>query len=121
MKLTAEQIQSNYELFCKNISDYISSPRKEQLLDYYKSIEDILLLAPASSKEGYHNAFPGGYVDHVNRVVQVSIDIYKVWNKYREVDSFTKEELIFSAINHDLGKLGVKDIPQYYLMKVIGM
>lgn len=113
MKLSAEQIQSNYELFCKNISDYISSPRKEQLLDYYKSVEDILLLAPASSKEGYHNAFPGGYVDHVNRVVQASIDLYKTWNKYREVDSFTKEELIFAAINHDLGKLGEGNTPSY--------
>lgn len=113
MKLSAEQIQGNYELFCKNISDYISSPRKEQLLDYYKSVEDILLLAPASSKEGYHNAFPGGYVDHVNRVVEASIDLYNVWNNYNEITSFTKEELVFAAINHDLGKLGVGNIPSY--------
>jgi hypothetical protein len=113
MKLSAEQIQSNYELFCNNISEFISSPRKEQLLDYYKSVEDILLLAPASSKEGYHNAFPGGYVEHVNRVVQASIDIYEVWNKYNEINSFTKEELVFAAINHDLGKLGVGNVPSY--------
>lgn len=113
MKLSAEQIQGNYEVFCKNISEYISSPRKEQLLDYYKSVEEILLLAPASSKEGYHNAFPGGYVEHVNRVVQASIDMYNVWCNYRMVDSFTKEELVFAAINHDLGKLGVGNIPSY--------
>jgi hypothetical protein len=115
MKLTAEQIQKNYELFIKNINDYISSPRKEQLLEYYKNIEDILILAPASSKEGYHNAFPGGYTDHVNRVVEASLYCWEIWNHFREINSFTKEELIFSAINHDLGKLGEGDNPGYLL------
>jgi hypothetical protein len=113
MKLSAEQIQENYEVFRKNIIDHIASPRKEQLLEYYQSIEDILLLAPASSKEGYHNAFPGGYVDHVNRVVEASLYCWETWNHFREVDSFTKEELVFSAINHDLGKLGEGNTPGY--------
>jgi hypothetical protein len=111
MKLSAEQIQENYELFKKNIIDHIASPRKEQLLSYYHSIEDILLLAPASIKEGYHNAFPGGYVDHVNRVVEASLYTLETWNHFREIDSFTKEELVFSAINHDLGKLGQGNTP----------
>ncbi len=32
---------------------------------------------------------------------------------YREIDTFTKEELVFAAINHDLGKLGVGNKPSY--------
>jgi hypothetical protein len=113
MKFTAEQIQENYNDFLSNISKYISSPRKEQLLDFYKEKEEILVLAPASSREAYHSAFTGGYVDHVNRVVKASLDLYELWNSYREIDTFTKEELVFSAINHDLGKLGVGNKPSY--------
>ena len=113
MKLSAEQIQANYDIFKSNILNYISSPRKEQLLKFYKEREEILLLAPASSRESYHNAFPGGYLDHVNRVVQASLGIYDVWNSFREIDTFTKEELVFAALNHDLGKLGEDNKPSY--------
>ena len=31
MKLTAEQIQDNWEEFCGNIKDYITGERKEKL------------------------------------------------------------------------------------------
>jgi hypothetical protein len=30
------------------------------------------MLMPAAHKKEYHNAFPGGYVEHVNRVVSCS-------------------------------------------------
>lgn len=113
MKFTAEELHENYTLFQVYISTYISSPRKEQLLEFYKEREDILVLAPASSREAYHSAFPGGYVDHVNRVIKASLDLYDLWNSYRKIDTFTKEELVFAAINHDLGKLGVGDKPSY--------
>ena len=113
MKLSAETLQENYDLFKELISVNISSPRKEKLLEYYESIEEILVLAPASSKEGYHNAFPGGYLEHVNRVILASIDMFELWDRYEEIDNFTKEELIFAAINHDLGKLGVGNKPGY--------
>ena len=32
------------------------------------------MMAPASGKTWYHNAFAGGYVDHVNRVVQYAVN-----------------------------------------------
>ena len=113
MSLSAEQIQNNYNIFIDNINKYISSPRKEQLLKLYKNIEDILILAPASSKEHYHNAFPGGYVDHVNRVVDSTLKIHNAWKEIGMVETYTIEELVFSAINHDLGKLGTNDEPMY--------
>lgn len=110
MQLTAEQIQDNYNIFLKNIETYIESPRKEALLTYYKSIEEHLVLAPASTRETYHNCMPGGYVDHVNRVVEASLLLSKVWSKFTPL-SYTQEELVFAAINHDLGKLGLSDKP----------
>ena len=32
MKLTAEQIQANWEEFCENIETYISRPRRKEAL-----------------------------------------------------------------------------------------
>ena len=112
MELSAEQIKANYELFKANIEKYISTPRKEKLLQYYKSIEDHFVLAPASTREAYHNCLPGGYIDHINRVVAVAIDLHELWAKYGDSqNNYTLEELIFSAINHDLGKLGLHNKP----------
>ncbi len=107
MKLTAEQIQSNWKKFNSNISKYITGDRKQKLLDFYKKYEERIILMPASHKKEYHSAFPGGYVDHVNRVVDASLKMYDVWKEFgMDTSTFTIEELVFSAINHDLGKMG---------------
>ena len=107
MKLTAEQIQSNWEVFLNNIETHITGKRKQLLLDFYKKFEERIILMPAAHKKEYHNAFPGGYVEHVNRVVRCALKQYELWKEEgADVTTFTIEELIFSAINHDLGKIG---------------
>ena len=79
MKLSAEQIQANWEEFLANIKEHISGNRGEQLLNFYKRYEERVILMPAAHKKEYHNAFPGGYVDHVNRVVRAAIDLNELW------------------------------------------
>ena len=111
--LSAEQIQANLERFYSNIETYISEPRTTKLLALYQSQEDNLAFAPASSRASYHNAFPGGYVDHVNRVVEAALKVTKLWDNMGATINFTTEELVFSAINHDLGKLGRDGQPAY--------
>ena len=112
--LKAEQIQSNLEQFYSNIEQYIAEPRKSQLLKLYKGQEELLAMAPASSKASFHNSFPGGYVDHINRVVVAALVISTVWTDFgANTATFTREELVFSAINHDLGKLGLDGKPRY--------
>ena len=112
--LQAEQLHDNLEKFYSTIELYISEPRKTQLLDLYKSQEDILVMAPASSKASFHNSFPGGYVDHVNRVVTAALAMSTVWLDFgADTETFTREELVFAAINHDLGKLGLNGKPRY--------
>lgn len=114
MKLTAEQIQGNWETFLNNINQHISSPRKEKLLEFYKKYEDRLILMPAAHKKEYHNAFPGGYVEHVNRVVAAAIKLHSLWDEFdADMSTFTVEELVFSAINHDLGKMGDEQYESY--------
>ena len=114
MKLTAEQIKENWEQLLSYIDKYISSPRKEKLLDFYKKFEDRLALMPAAHKKEYHNAFPGGYVEHVNRVIRCSLKQYELWKEEGvDISTFTIEELVFSAINHDLGKMGDEENESY--------
>ena len=117
MNLSAEQIQSNWDKFISNIEKYITGDRKQLLLDFYSKFEDRIAMMPASHKTAYHSAFPGGYVDHVNRVVDASLKMYDVWGDFgMDKSTFTIEELVFSAINHDLGKMGDEEhecyIPQ---------
>jgi hypothetical protein len=111
--LSAEQIQANLERFYTIIEKYISEPRTTKLLALYQSQEDNLAFAPASSRASYHNAFPGGYVDHVNRVVEAAIKVTTLWSEMGATINFSMEELVFSAINHDLGKLGRDGQPAY--------
>jgi len=114
MKLTAEQIQANWEEFLANVEEHISGNRGEQLLNFYKRYEERIILMPAAHKKEYHGAFPGGYVAHVNRVVEGSLKLYDMWEEMGcDMTTFTKEELVFSAINHDLGKMGDKDHESY--------
>ena len=114
MKLTAEQIQSNWEIFNDNIKTHITGDRKEKLLEFYKKYEERIILMPAAHKKEYHNSFPGGYVDHVNRVVRCALKQYELWKEEgADVSTFSLEELVFSAINHDLGKMGDEENESY--------
>lgn len=103
-------IQENYNKFNQYIEN---DSRSNQLREFYKIFEDQLLTAPASSKVQFHNAYPGGYLDHILRVTEIALkmaSLYKTANGYID---FTKQELIFAALNHDLGKLGTEDSPYY--------
>jgi len=108
MNLSAEQIQENWEHLLGFIS-YIESPRKEKLLEFYNKHQGELMMMPASHKRAYHNAFPGGYVDHVIRVIESALKLSKVWKDFGVEENWTEEELVFSCLNHDLGKMGDED------------
>jgi len=112
MKLKPEQLQNNWDIFL-DYFNYIESPRKEQLLDLYISLEKRLILYPCSHKKGYHNCFPGGYILHVINVIKWALDLNQLWNDKHNKPSYTEEELVFSAINHDLGKIGTLEEPAY--------
>jgi hypothetical protein len=114
MNLTAEEIQSNWTRLIGFIEDHISSPRKENLLKFYDKYQERLILMPAAHKKEYHNAFPGGYVEHVNRVITCALHLHELWGQMgADLTTYTKEELVFSALNHDLGKMGDEEHDSY--------
>ena len=114
MNLTAEQIQGNWDTFTSNIETHITGDRKQALLDFYNKYQERVMLMPAAHKKEYHNSFPGGYVEHVNRVVRCALKQAKLWEEEGcDMSTFTTEELVFAAINHDLGKMGDENNESY--------
>ena len=113
MNLTAEQLQENWDVHLGFVNKHISEPRRSKVLEMFSSLEEVMVMAPASSKHSFHNAFPGGYVEHVNRVVTTSIEVAKMWRAMGGTVDFTAEELIFSALIHDLGKVSDGDNVNY--------
>ena len=111
--LTAEQIQKNYDKHLKIINHYLETNRAIECHNMLKHMEDTYVMAPASSKTWFHNAFAGGYVDHVNRVVEYAIAQHNLYEKMGGTVDYTEEELVFAALFHDLGKIGDGDSPNY--------
>ena len=105
-KLTAEQIQINWETLISIIEKYISDNRKKNLMKFYDDFKDRMMFAPASAKGHFHNAMPGGYVEHILHIVNHSLEIKQLWEKNGAEINFTDEELVFAALHHDLGKVG---------------
>jgi len=111
MSLTSDKIQKNWEdlIGCIKLTfdDSYSGNRREKLLKMYHDLESRMMFAPASGRNYYHNCFPGGYVDHVIRVVDFSQQLHTTWMQNgAKVDNYSREEVIFVAMHHDLGKVG---------------
>jgi len=113
MSYTAEELQENYKKFLSFIDQYVTGDRKEKLKKLYLDHEERIMMMPASGTAHYHNCFIGGYVDHVIRVMECALDVDELWSKHGATKDYTTEELIFSAMNHDLGKMGTEEAEQY--------
>jgi hypothetical protein len=101
--VTEEQIKEQYDRFMKLISE---DSRKENLLKLYDTIGTRIIEAPASMRVYWHNCFPGGYLDHVLRVYDASLQIAKTYKNLGGSLTFNKQELTLATLHHDLGKLG---------------
>jgi hypothetical protein len=112
-ELSAEQLLANWEEFLSYIDKYIPSERGKKLRKFYEDRSERFMYMPASSNEAYHSAFPGGYIEHVNRVIRATLEIADMWQRYESPLNCTMEELVFTAMNHDLGKYGSDDNPFY--------
>ena len=113
MNYTAELLQENYDQLLGYIDKYITGTRKDQLKQLYVDHAERIMLMPASSVDHHHNAFPGGYVDHINRVIECALQLKALWANMGAYINYTDEELVFAAMNHDLGKIGTEEAEQY--------
>lgn len=113
---TEKELFANYEKFLKQLEKLFSGERLQKLQHLYSENEYgyRAIMAPASAKEHFHNAYVGGYLDHIMNVLTTSFGVKKLYEARGGTIDFTDEELAFSAIHHDLGKLGDKEQGEYY-------
>jgi len=110
--VTEEKLQELYEKFMEYVK---ADTRADKLLKMYADFNDQLSTAPASARTYFHNSFPGGYLDHTIRVVETALQLSSTYKKTGGTIDFTKQELIFAALHHDLGKLGIPEEGPYYI------
>jgi hypothetical protein len=104
--LEAEKIKDNWERY-REIVNTMFPTRKVALNKMYDHFEERMVFMPASGVEHYHNAFAGGYVDHILRVIECAEALHFTWSTMgSDMSGYTKEELVFAAMHHDLGKIG---------------
>ena len=106
MSLTPEEITSNFEKyrsFLEKLGD-----RSIPALAMVDHLGERLALCPASSKKEYHQAFPGGLVDHSLRVLSNALKLVKAFGW-----EIPKESLIIGCLFHDLGKCGDESADYY--------
>lgn len=104
--LEAEKIKDNWERY-REIVNTSFPTRKDALNRMYDELEDRMVFMPASSMEHFHNAFAGGYVDHILRVMECAEALHFTWSSQgADMSGYTREELLFAAMHHDLGKAG---------------
>ncbi len=102
----AEKIKTNFERFrrlCEKLGD-----NTEKVLKMIDTLGERLALCPASSKIHYHNAFPGGLVEHSLRVLAHTTKLVELYEC-----EVKKEDLILSCLFHDIGKVGSMDHERY--------
>ena len=72
-------------------------------------------VSPASTTEHFHLSCNGGYLIHVMNVIKNSFGQKKLFEMSGGKVDWTDEEMIFSAMHHDLGKCGDPEFGDYYL------
>jgi hypothetical protein len=105
--LDDETIQRNfdkYRIFFTGLG-----ARSEACLTMIDALGERLATCPASSKVSYHNAFPGGLIDHSLRVLSTASKLCKTFNY-----NLPKESLVIACLFHDIGKVG-DDVDDFYL------
>jgi hypothetical protein len=107
---TEQELEANYNKFIEILKKYFTGERLEKLLFMYSPDELGLNLtvSPASGNKGFHNAYDGGYIDHIFNVCKNALKVKELFVSSGGKIDFTDEELLFAALHHDLGKLGIK-------------
>lgn len=115
-ELTEDEINKNFETFINFIKENFSGDRLEKLLALYEEDDYGLraATAPASGKVHFHYAHTGGYLQHIANVEKASKGAAKLFEMMGGTIDFTEEERIFTALHHDLGKLGNEN-GEYYV------
>jgi len=112
MSLSPEAIASNFDKY-RQLMETLGD-RAPAALAMVDAMGEQLALCPASSRKEYHNAFPGGLVEHSLRVLTNAMRLVKAYGW-----DVPKDSLIVSCLLHDIGKVGLANddgtVSDYYV------
>jgi hypothetical protein len=109
--LTLEEAIHQHTKFNEFIEKYVSRDRSKSIIEFFGERELTLTSSPYSIKSGSVGCFPGGYIITINKLIEVSLVLDRVWEKFSEKRTYTVEELVVSSIFCEIGKLGTNDNP----------
>lgn len=91
-------------LLKQSLYDFLSDmndPRKEALIRLYQDYEELLHYAAGSSHN--HQAWDGGYADHIAETLRINEAYYEALNAIRPLE-FSKESALIALFFHDIEK-----------------
>lgn len=94
-----QRISRNFDAFrklCESLGD-----RSQSVLAMVDELSTRLAMAPASAKEQYHAAWPGGLVEHSLNVCKLALKLNELYSS-----NIPRESVILASLFHDLGKVG---------------
>lgn len=110
-RLSDERIIQNQQLVRRLVEKNMESHRRDLVLKMLDGpVGEEFFTAPASTREEYHNCFPGGLCAHSLNVVN---NLQKL-AKALAPDRYSIEKILFVGLFHDLGKVG-DGVNPYYL------
>jgi hypothetical protein len=111
--LTLEESLHQYTRFLELLEKYLSDDPKrlKEIKEFFGNLELTLTSSPYSVKKGSVGAYPGGYIVTINKLIEASLILDKVWDKFSSEKKYTLSELVFSAVMCEIGKLGTSDQP----------
>lgn len=96
------------------IVDSFPKPRAKKVKEMLDSpVGEQFFLAPASTRKNFHNAFPGGLLEHSLTVTDNVLKIADGLGAFQD----RRDSLQFAALFHDLGKAGDGEHPHYVPVK----
>ena len=94
------------------------SPERLKLLVKFighDRIKDGLLVAPASSSVAYHHCYEGGLISHIHQIIKIGLKFIDSMPK----DLLTPQELVTTAILHDIHKVCDHEGHSYYITNLL--
>lgn len=103
-----KKIEENWSEFEKWAAK-VGPERAPAVKSMLEELGEQACMAPASGRFEFHNAFPGGFIDHSLRVMTYTVKLAQAWG----VKNLKPESIIMASLFHDWGKIGGKDVPYY--------
>lgn len=112
MKLSAERIVENYNVYQELVTTYVGDSRRDSIKGFLTELEDRIVLYPCATTTRFDYCYPGGWVKRTLDVFNNCKILLGAWKQAGMVeDAFSEEELYTSALLFDIGRLGSKEHP----------